>query len=360
LEIAPKALDDICFDVVDLFLEEHDFPVLRDRLLMNLRAELDSVEVLREVWLKYMNGNPERIIDVYERTNDHKGSAHYENLIDIFLISFAAELLAAIVAEEYSRNRDEIIATVRKLCDKSHKRIKLAIKKISKKYDHFLKYLFRVYALKEYMERMRITFSEFAQLRQRIREVLDQKSGKALPESFDKFEKTFLEEHSLPSLAESYSEKLSEDLLRLLTKIDQRTRTKQRIETRESSGVSYPKVDVFHFTVSALHKRLEGLAVSKGYATGKIAVLKDAYDCDKVENGDILVFIDCNPDFISAVHIAGALIADRGGHTGHAAIVGRELSLPTVVGTVKGTTTLKDGMRVFVDAMQGVVYEIIC
>jgi len=149
-------------------------------------------------------------------------------------------------------------------------------------------------------------------------------------------------------------------LPRLLTKIGQRTRTKQRIETRESSGVSYPKVDVFHFAVSALHKRLEGLAVSKGYATGKVAVLKDAYDCDKVENGDILVFIDCNPDFISAVRIAGALIADRGGHTGHAAIVGRELSLPTVVGTFGGTTTLKDGMRVFVDAMQGVVYEIIC
>jgi pyruvate,water dikinase len=53
---------------------------------------------------------------------------------------------------------------------------------------------------------------------------------------------------------------------------------------------------------------------------------------------------------------ASALVTDGGGVTCHAAIVGRELHLPTIVATRNATTVLRDGELVTVDGAKGVVY----
>ena len=50
-----------------------------------------------------------------------------------------------------------------------------------------------------------------------------------------------------------------------------------------------------------------------------------------------------------------AIVTDRGGRTGHAAIVSRELGIPCVVGTGEATKTLRDGQIVTVDGTRGVV-----
>lgn len=357
--LAPKTsrvVDDICFAAVNSFLEEHDFPVLRDRLLMNLKGELESVQVLRDVWFEYMNGSPEKLIEVYERTNDRKESPHYENLIDLFLVSFVAELLATIIGTEISRNRDQIVENIKKLYGKSGNIATRAFQKVSKKYQSFLKYLFRVYALKTYMERMKISFADFIDLRERIKKIttLDQENIETLPEKYNQFEGAFLKEHSLPHFTESYSEKLGDELLKHSTRIS----GKPNSENREKEARTPSSPDVLRFSITGLEKKLEGLAANKGYASGKVTVILQVADCDKVEKGDIVVFTECTPDFVGATRLAGALIADRGGMTGHTAIVGRELVLPTVVGTDRGTKVLNDGMHVFVDAVQGIVYEI--
>jgi pyruvate,water dikinase len=52
---------------------------------------------------------------------------------------------------------------------------------------------------------------------------------------------------------------------------------------------------------------------------------------------------------------AKGIITDEGGMLSHAAIVSRELGLPCVVGTVKGTRVLKDGDLVEVDADKGII-----
>jgi pyruvate,water dikinase len=52
---------------------------------------------------------------------------------------------------------------------------------------------------------------------------------------------------------------------------------------------------------------------------------------------------------------ASALVTDGGGVTCHAAIVGRELHLPTVVATRTATTALRDGELVTVDGTKGIV-----
>ena len=62
-----------------------------------------------------------------------------------------------------------------------------------------------------------------------------------------------------------------------------------------------------------------------------------------------------NPDWVPTMRRASALVTDRGGVTCHAAIVGRELHLPTVVATRTATTVLRDGELVTVDGARGTV-----
>ena len=57
---------------------------------------------------------------------------------------------------------------------------------------------------------------------------------------------------------------------------------------------------------------------------------------------------------------AAAIVTNRGGRTCHAAIVSRELGLPAVVGTERGTELLHDGQDVTVSGAEGdtgFVYE---
>jgi pyruvate,water dikinase len=53
---------------------------------------------------------------------------------------------------------------------------------------------------------------------------------------------------------------------------------------------------------------------------------------------------------------ASAIVTDEGGITAHAAIVSREMGIPSVVGTRKATTSLKEGEKITVDGYSGKVY----
>lgn len=102
---------------------------------------------------------------------------------------------------------------------------------------------------------------------------------------------------------------------------------------------------------------LEGQTASPGVATGIVNILKSAREITKVKKGDILVTDMTTPDFVPAMKKAVAIVTNKGGQTSHAAIVSRELGVPCIVGTKIGTTTLKQGRVVTVDATEGKVYE---
>ena len=51
--------------------------------------------------------------------------------------------------------------------------------------------------------------------------------------------------------------------------------------------------------------------------------------------------------------LASAIVTDSGGRTCHAAIVGRELGVPVIVGSGKGTKVIKTGQEVTIDCSQG-------
>ncbi|MFA5019753.1 MAG: phosphoenolpyruvate synthase [Candidatus Pacearchaeota archaeon] len=102
---------------------------------------------------------------------------------------------------------------------------------------------------------------------------------------------------------------------------------------------------------------LSGLGASPGVASGKVKIVMDLKDLDKVQKGDILVTQMTNPDMVITMQKSAAIITDEGGITSHAAIVSREMGIPAVVGTERATNELKEGQIVTVDGSNGKVYS---
>jgi pyruvate, water dikinase len=102
---------------------------------------------------------------------------------------------------------------------------------------------------------------------------------------------------------------------------------------------------------------VKGETASAGVYTGKVKIIKDASELDKIEKGDILVTRMTTPDMVPAMQKAGAIVTNEGGMTCHAAIVSREMGTPCIVGTEIATKTLQTGQLVTVNASHGVVYE---
>lgn len=98
---------------------------------------------------------------------------------------------------------------------------------------------------------------------------------------------------------------------------------------------------------------LKGLGASPGKQLGKVKIVKNLDELDKVEKGDVLVTEQTTPDMVPAMKKAVAIITDEGGLTSHAAIVSRELGKVAVVGTEDATKKLKDGDYVSVDGDKG-------
>jgi pyruvate, water dikinase len=102
---------------------------------------------------------------------------------------------------------------------------------------------------------------------------------------------------------------------------------------------------------------LTGSPASPGIISGKVKILKDPSENDKVTVGDVLVASMTTPDFVPAMKRASAIVTDQGGQTSHAAIVSRELGVPCVVGTSKATSVLKNNETITVDAYKGEVFK---
>jgi rifampicin phosphotransferase len=99
---------------------------------------------------------------------------------------------------------------------------------------------------------------------------------------------------------------------------------------------------------------IAGIAASPGTIEARVRVLTDPTDAS-VQNGEILVARDTDQGWASLMFISGGLIADIGGVMSHTAVVARELSIPCVVGTRRGTKVLRTGDLVRLDGGSGEV-----
>jgi phosphohistidine swiveling domain-containing protein len=101
---------------------------------------------------------------------------------------------------------------------------------------------------------------------------------------------------------------------------------------------------------------LYGICGSPGVAEGTARVILTEDELHLVKQGDILVAATTSPSWTPVFSMIKGVIVDRGASLSHAAIVGREYGIPVVMNVFEGTTKIKTGQRIKVDANLGVVF----
>lgn len=104
--------------------------------------------------------------------------------------------------------------------------------------------------------------------------------------------------------------------------------------------------------------RLEGRVAFKGFARGKAFVAWKESDFKKMPTKTILICTMTRYTVVPYLKRAAAIVTDEGGITSHAAIISRELKIPTIIGTQLATNIFKTGDSVEVDANKGIVRKI--
>ncbi len=91
----------------------------------------------------------------------------------------------------------------------------------------------------------------------------------------------------------------------------------------------------------------EGRSIGQRIGQGRVRVIRDVSEMDRVAPGDVLVSDMTDPDWEPVMKRASAIV------TNHAAIIARELGIPAVVGCGDATQSLRDGEEVTVSCAEG-------
>ena len=104
---------------------------------------------------------------------------------------------------------------------------------------------------------------------------------------------------------------------------------------------------------------VNGKSVGEKIGYGRCRIIKDVKDIDKFQEGEVLVTDMTDPDWEPIMKIAAGIVTNRGGRTCHASIVSRELGIPCIVGTEKGTEEIKSGTDITVDCSKGEIGRVL-
>ena len=101
-----------------------------------------------------------------------------------------------------------------------------------------------------------------------------------------------------------------------------------------------------------------GTSVGARIGAGPVQVIKSVDEIRNFKKGEVLVTDMTDPDWEPVMKIAAAIVTNKGGRTCHAAIVSRELGVPCIVGTGKGTKALMGVTHATVSCAEGEVGKV--
>lgn len=103
---------------------------------------------------------------------------------------------------------------------------------------------------------------------------------------------------------------------------------------------------------------LKGMGIGQRVGSGRVVIGNSEDELlSKFEDGDVLVSRATYKDMVKFMERASAVVAEEGGLTSHCAIVGLNLTKPTIVGALDATSILRDGEIITVDAITGQIYK---
>lgn len=102
---------------------------------------------------------------------------------------------------------------------------------------------------------------------------------------------------------------------------------------------------------------LRGQGIGNQTVTGIARVVKDADEALlKATDGSILVLKSTDRAYLPAMEKCSGIIAERGGLTGHTAIMALELGKPLIIGATGATNIIEDNQLITLDSRRGIVY----
>jgi pyruvate, water dikinase len=132
-----------------------------------------------------------------------------------------------------------------------------------------------------------------------------------------------------------------------------------RPETVQSRKTSNNTLEQYHLTEGGERNVvLSGKAIGDKIGSGHVKIIRSPAEGESFNAGDVLVADITDPDWEPIMKKASAVITNRGGRTCHAAIVAREIGVPTIVGTINATEILHDGDEVSVCCAEGEIGQV--
>jgi pyruvate,water dikinase len=127
------------------------------------------------------------------------------------------------------------------------------------------------------------------------------------------------------------------------------------LQARPETVQSQKDANVLVSYVLLEHKTplVSGTAVGSKIGAGPINVIESVEAIKSFQKGQVLVTDMTDPDWEPIMKIAAAIVTNKGGRTCHAAIVSRELGVPCIVGTGKGTEKLHGIKEATVSCAEG-------
>ncbi len=101
-----------------------------------------------------------------------------------------------------------------------------------------------------------------------------------------------------------------------------------------------------------------GKSVGEKIAAGRARVITDVHLLSSFRPGEILISDTTTPDWEPVMKTASAIVTNKGGRTCHAAIVSRELGIPSIVGTINATEVIGSGKEITVCCAEGDIGKI--
>jgi pyruvate kinase len=123
------------------------------------------------------------------------------------------------------------------------------------------------------------------------------------------------------------------------------------IPAGKAGGTNMLKVDIVGEIL------IKGMGIGNRPASGPVKVVMSLEDIEKIESGDILVTGNADSSLAPYLDKIAGLVAEEGGLTSNAAIMGLNADIPVIVGARDATSILKDGMVVTLDIPRGRVYR---
>ena len=101
-----------------------------------------------------------------------------------------------------------------------------------------------------------------------------------------------------------------------------------------------------------------GIPCSPGVVRGRVRIIKDIFDADRLQKGDILITKFTDPGWTPKFGIISAVATETGGVLSHAAVISREYGIPAVLAIPGLTTMLSDGQWISINGSTGVIESI--